>query len=232
MARVRLADLFKHKKPGLVYQDKAVEILDARLMAAFPDLMDTDEEWYKVWSQASKQAVNKGLVLNVPYESQRDNKSGQGFRECFSSSAAMVAKFYGKVSGDDEYNSVRARFGDSTDASAQLKALHHFGLHAEFRQNLGLFTLEKETAEGRPVLVGWLHHGSYQAPSGGGHWSVVVGTDATSVIHNDPYGMADMVNGSYKSAQGGKYIHYSKQYWLPRWQVEGANSGWGVLISE
>ena len=232
MALVRLADLFKNKKPGLVHQDKAIEILDARLMAAFPDLMDTDEEWYKVWSQASKQAVNKGLVLNVPYESQRDNKSGQGFRECFSSSAAMVAKFYGKVSGDDEYNSVRARFGDSTDSTAQLKALHHFGLHAEFRQNLGLSTLEKETAEGRPVLVGWLHHGSYQAPSGGGHWSVVVGTDATSVIHNDPYGMADMVNGSYKSAQGGKYIHYSKQYWLPRWLVEGPNSGWGVLISE
>ena len=229
---VRLSDLFKYYKHGLPHQDAAVQMLEEKLMAAYPDLMSKDQEWFKTWSQAGKQTTNSNLVLNVPYEWQRDNKSGEGFRECFSSSAAMVAKFYGKIGSDDEYNSVRSRFGDSTDASAQLKALRHIGLHAEFRQNLGLSTLEKETAEGRPVLVGWLHHGSYKAPSGGGHWSVVVGTDATSVIHNDPYGMADIVNGGYKSGQGGKYIHYGKQYWLPRWQVEGANSGWGVLISK
>ena len=229
---VRLSDLFKYYKHGLPYQDAAVQMLEEKLMAAYPDLMSRDQEWFKTWSQAGKQTTNKNLVLDVPYEWQRDNKSGEGFRECFSSSAAMVAKFYGKIGSDDEYNSVRARFGDSTDSSAQIQALRFLGLHAEFRQNLGIADLDKETSQGRPVLTGWLHHGSYKAPSGGGHWSVVVGTDATSVIHNDPYGMADIVNGSYKSAQGGKYIHYSKQYWLPRWQVEGANSGWGVLISK
>jgi len=227
---VRLSELFKYYKHGLPYQDAAVKMLEERLMAAYPDLMSRDQEWFKVWSQAGKQAAPKNLVLNVPYESQRDNKSGTGFRECFSSSAAMVAKFYGKVGNDDEYNSIRARFGDSTDVSAQLQALRLLGLHAEFEQKLSIADLERETSSGRPVLVGWLHHGSYQAPSGGGHWSVVVGTDATSVIHNDPYGMADVVNGGYKSAQGGKYVHYSKQYWLPRWLVEGASSGWGVLV--
>jgi hypothetical protein len=227
---VRLSDLFKYYKHGLPYQDAAVKMLEEKLMAAYPDLMSREQEWFKVWSQAGKQAAPKNLVLNVPYEWQRDNKSGTGFRECFSSSAAMVAKFYGKVGNDDEYNSIRARFGDSTDASAQLQALRLLGLHAEFEQNLSIADLDRETNSGRPVLVGWLHHGSYQAPSGGGHWSVVVGTDAMSVIHNDPYGMADVVNGGYKSAQGGKYVHYSKQYWLPRWLVEGANSGWGVLV--
>jgi len=40
--------------------------------------------------------------LLVPYFSQRDNTSGQGNRECFSSSCAMVAAYYGKVKGDDE----------------------------------------------------------------------------------------------------------------------------------
>jgi hypothetical protein len=229
---VRLSDLFKYYKHGLPHQDAAVKMLEEKLMAAYPDLMSREQEWFKVWSQAGKQAAPKNLVLGVPYEWQRDNKSGTGFKECFSSSASMVAKFYGKISGDDEYNSIRSRFGDSIDASAQLQALHYLGLRAEFKQNLGIADLERETSNGRPVLTGWLHHGSYQAPSGGGHWSVVVGTDATSVIHNDPYGMADVVNGGYKSAQGGKYVHYSKQYWLPRWQVEGANSGWGVLISK
>jgi len=229
---VRLSELFKYYKHGLPYQDAAVKMLEEKLMAAYPDLMSRDQEWFKVWSQAGKQTAPKNLVLNVPYESQRDNKSGTGFRECFSSSAAMVAKFYGKVGNDDEYNSIRARFGDSTDVSAQLQALRLLGLHAEFEQKLSIADLERETSNGRPVLTGWLHHGSYQAPSGGGHWSVVVGTDATSVIHNDPYGMADVVNGGYKSAQGGKYVHYSKQYWLPRWLVEGASSGWGVLINQ
>jgi len=227
---VRLSDLFKYYKHGLPYQDAAVKMLEEKLMAAYPDLMSRNQEWFKVWSQAGKQAAPKNLVLNVPYESQRDNKSGTGFRECFSSSAAMVAKFYGKVDNDDEYNSIRARFGDSTDASNQLQALRLLGLHAEFEQNLSIADLERETSNGRPVLTGWLHHGPYQAPSGGGHWSVVVGTDATSVIHNDPYGMADVVNGGYKSAQGGKYVHYSKEYWLPRWLVEGASSGWGLLV--
>jgi hypothetical protein len=227
---VRLSDLFKYYKHGLPYQDAAVKMLEEKLMAAYPDLMSRNQEWFKVWSQAGKQAAPKNLVLNVPYEWQRDNKSGTGFRECFSSSAAMVAKFYGKVGNDDEYNSIRARFGDSTDASAQLQALRLLGLHAEFEQKLSIADLERETSSGRPVPTGWLHHGPYQEPSGDGHWSVVVGTDATSVIHNDPYGMADMVNGGYKSAQGGKYVHYSKQYWLPRWLVEGANSGWGLLV--
>jgi hypothetical protein len=229
---VRLSELFKYYKHGLPYQDAAVKMLEEKLMAAYPDLMSRNQEWFKVWSQAGKQAAPKNLVLNVPYESQRDNKSGTGFRECFSSSAAMVAKFYGKVGNDDEYNSIRARFGDSTDASAQLQALRLLGLHAEFEQKLSIADLDRETSSGRPVLVGWLHHGSYRTPSGGGHWSVVVGTDATSVIHNDPYGMADVVNGGYKSAQGGQYVHYSKQYWLPRWLVEGASSGWGVLINQ
>jgi len=229
---VRLSELFKYYKHGLPYQDAAVKMLEEKLMAAYPDLMSRDQEWFKVWSQAGKQAASKNLVLNVPYESQRDNKSGTGFRECFSSSAAMVAKFYGKVGSDDEYNSIRSRFGDSTDASSQLQALQYVGLRAQFKQNLGIADLERETSNGRLVLTGWLHHGPYREPAGGGHWSVVVGTDATSVIHNDPYGMADVVNGGYKSAQGGQYIHYSKQYWLPRWLVEGPNSGWGVLINQ
>lgn len=229
---VRLSDLFKYYKHGLPHQDAAVKMLEEKLMAAYPDLMHKDQEWFKVWSQAGKQTVNEKLVRNVPYEWQRDNKSGAGFRECFSSSAAMVAKFYGKVGSDDEYNSIRARFGDSTDSAAQIQALRFLGLHAEFKQALNVGSLEKETSEGRPVLVGWLHQGGYKAPTGGGHWSVAVGVDDTSIIHNDPYGMADIVNGGYKSAQGGKYIHYSKQYWLPRWLVEGPNSGWGVLISE
>ena len=167
--------------------------------------------------------------LPVPYFSQRDNASGQGFRECFSSSCAMIAAFHGKVSSDDEYNSVRRRFGDTTDSTAQLKALQHLGLKATFRQNLVIADLRKEIKEGFPVAAGWLHHGNYRAPSGGGHWSVVVGLSSNATIQHDPYGQPDLVRGGHISAQGGKFATFADQYWVPRWDVKGSD-GWGVIV--
>lgn len=97
------------------------------------------------------------LQLKVPYQSQLDNKSGAGQRECFSSSCAMVAMFYGLVASDDEYNKVRARFGDTTDVGAQLRALGSLGLVARFRQDGNAATLERLLRAGQPVPVGWLH---------------------------------------------------------------------------
>ena len=80
-----------------------------------------------------------GRLLKVPYQSQLDNASGTGYRECFSSSHAMVAMYYGKVANDDEYNLVRAKHGGSTDAAAQVAALE--GLDC----TLGLLLMEQRT---------------------------------------------------------------------------------------
>jgi len=168
--------------------------------------------------------------LIVPYFSQRDNASGQGHRECFSSSCAMVAAFYGKVKGDDEYNLIRARFGDTTNATAQARALEFLGLKPVFRQNVTRQDLQAEIDAGRPLAVGWLHQGHYSKPSGGGHWSVAVGYTNSSVIMMDPYGACDLVNGGYKSAAGGQYAHYAYQYWFPRWSVRGSADGWAMFV--
>ena len=131
---------------------------------------------------------------------------------------------------DDEYNLVRARFGDTTDSMAQVKALRHLGLNPRFVQNLTLAQLKAEIASGRPLATGWLHQGSYRSPSGGGHWSVVVGTQDKATVHHDPFGASDIVNGGYKSATGGKFVVYADQYWLPRWEVKGGD-GWAMLIA-
>lgn len=141
----------------------------------------------------------------------------------------MIAAFYGKVRTDDEYNKIRARFGDSTNSTAQVKALESLGLEAAFRQNLRLADLEAEIKAGRPVATGWLHHGNYRSPSGGGHWSVVVGLSNGGTIHNDPFGLPDLVKGGHTSAQGGKYATFANQYWLPRWEVKGGD-GWGIIV--
>jgi len=168
--------------------------------------------------------------LSVPYYSQHDNASGRGYRECFSSSCAMVAAYYGKVKGDDEYNSIRSGFGDTTDSNAQVQALRSLGLKARFTTIMNEQMLKEEIDAGRPVPCGWLHHGSLHSPSGGGHWSVVVGYNAKGYIFHDPYGRADLINGSYSDFSSGRYVNYDRDFWVPRWRVKGSG-GWSILIS-
>lgn len=176
-------------------------------------------------------AASRAIRLKVPYQSQIDNQSGEGWRECFSSSCAMVAMFYGKVSSDDEYSKIRARFGDTTDVGAQLRALGSLGLSARFRQDGTAATLEQLLLAGRPVPVGWLHKGIVDHPSGGGHWSVVIGYAISNFIHHDPNGEANMLQGGYVNHTNGAAIAYSRQNWLRRWEADGRGSGWYLDIS-
>lgn len=170
------------------------------------------------------------VLLKVPYEYQLDNKSGTGYRECFSSSAAMVARFYNKIANDDAYNKIRAKFGDTTDASAQVKALNSLGIKAQFRMNGSVALLERELNAGRPVMVGWLHQGPVAQPRGGGHWSVVIGHTPTHFIHNDPNGEANLAGGGYVNHTKGAGISYSRKNWLPRWLPDGPGAGWCITV--
>lgn len=181
----------------------------------------------KLWGVSVK---TTSKILPVPYESQNDNKSGTGYRECFSSSCAMIAKYYGKVKSDDAYNAVRAKFGDTTDSQAQLAALRSLGLQARFVTNAAPGLLELELRACRPVAVGWLHHGPYNAPTGGGHWSVVIGFDPGYWILNDPNGEADLINGGYVSNKGGAGVKYSRERFERRWCADGAATGWAILV--
>ena len=91
-------------------------------------LKDDTHSWIKTYR--TKPTVSTSNPLDVPYQSQNDNTSGTGYRECFSSSCAMVAMYYGKIENDDAYNLVRQKYGDSTDAQAQLRTLRSLGLEA------------------------------------------------------------------------------------------------------
>jgi GH24 family phage-related lysozyme (muramidase) len=172
----------------------------------------------------------EGYLLKVPFESQNDNASGTGYRECFSSSAAMVAKFYGKVKSDDEYNRIRAKYGDTTDAQAHVKALTALGLNPQFRTNGTEALLDSELSNGRPLMVGWLHKGTVGSPQGGGHWSVVIGCTKSAILHNDPNGEADLIHGGYVNHSKGNSIAYSRKNWLPRWLPNGPGSGWCLVV--
>jgi len=174
---------------------------------------------------AASPAAAAGHRLNVPYCDQLLMADGQGWRECFSASAAMLAMYWGREPNENVYDALRARYGDSTSSEVQLQALRSLGLQADFRTDGTVELLKQEINAGRPVAVGWLCDGPVSGPTGGGHWSVIIGYDADGVLINDPYGNCDLVNGGYLSHHDGAGLHYSFRNWVPRWRVEGSG-GW------
>ena len=163
--------------------------------------------------------------LAVKWQSQLDNASGTGYRECFSSSCAMLAMHWGRIKDDDAYNRVRSMFGDSTSAEAQLRALRTLKLDAHFRTDGRPVDLEREIDAGRPVAVGWLHKGPATNPFGGGHWTVIIGYNNACWIHNDPNGEAALASGGYTPNRNGAGLSYSRKNWNPRW-MPGGSGGW------
>jgi hypothetical protein len=133
--------------------------------------------------------------------------------------------------GDDKYIQEVFKRGDSTDANVQIQTLKHFGITASFKTNGSLSTLDALLGQGIPVPVGILHHGPSSAPSGGGHWIIVIGKEGTNYIVNDPWGEIDNASGTYIS-QNGKGLKYSENLIKARWTVEGPGSGWFVQASK
>ena len=198
------------------------------------ELLREDAAWFEAWK-----ASGIAQQTHVPYFHQLDNKSGRGYRECFSSSLAMIAAFYGKVKTDDEYNRIRERFGDTTSITAQIQTLRSLGLHAEFRQDADGNLAEAELAAGRPLALGFLHHGDMSKGEppmcdsyGCGHWLVAVGFDKDDWTVHDPRGLPDIERGGHSGRYGGRNAKISRQAFQMRWEVEGPGTGWVILVDD
>lgn len=194
-----------------------------------------DEHWYGLAGAMAKpvekaEVLYDGLILPVPYQSQRDNYRDAN-RTCFSSSCAMAAMYLrpGCVANDNEYIKKVFAIGDTTEAWVQVKALQELGLKASFKQNGNIEDLKQRIDQGFPCPVGILHHGPANAPSGNGHWICVIGYEEEKqrfVVH-DPWGEIDNYSGTYIS-NNGERLRYSYNLFKRRWTVEGTNSGWWI----
>jgi hypothetical protein len=209
----------------------AYEDLYAAIQKLDPDLLTDDANWVKIYRTQPPTPP----TLNVPYFSQRDNYRDAS-RTCFSSSCAMLTECLKPgtlpgAKGDDKYVEQVFKRGDSTDASVQVQTLKHFGINASFKTNGSLGTLDALLAQGIPVPIGILHHGPASAPSGGGHWLIVVGKSGEDYIVNDPWGEIDNASGTYPSTDG-KQKKYSKKLIAARWTVEGPGSGWYIQATK
>lgn len=155
-----------------------------------------------------------------------------------SSSCAMVAAFHGRVRSDDDYNRIRGRFGDTTEASAHISALQSLGLTAVFTRAMTQQGLIAELQLGQPVAVGWLHQGPVSRPEGFGHWSVVGGVSPKGVWLLDPMGEPDLVPGGFVTRGRGWEGWCSWRNWGPRWDTRpewarasgGIGLGWAIRV--
>ena len=228
----KLKDFFRYYDDGNGSHQASIELLHEDLVTSCPRLLEDDAGWITRYRQAPP--ASEALLanpLNVPYDCQLDNPGGQGYRECFSSSCAMVAMFWGVIDHQDEYHKARPRFGDSTEATAQVRTLQYFGLNAEFKQMGSKEKLKAQIDRGRPAPVGFLHKGSVSNPSGGGHYACCIGHNETGFIFNDPYGELNVVGGGYPNpGPHGKGVVYSYKNWVPRWSVANDNDGWGLDV--
>ena len=143
----------------------------------------------------------------------------------------MLANYVkpGCVKGDDDYIKRRQRFGDSTDASAQVKCLNSLGIKARFVQNFNNKKLIEQLDRGKPVPVGILHKGPASGPTGGGHWIIVIGYDDKGFFVHDPWGEINHATGQYINANG-KSLHYSYKLFDSRWTVYGDSDGWAIVV--
>jgi len=173
--------------------------------------------------------LNK-LHLPLFYFSQRDNQKDP-MRTCFSSSCAMLLKYLKPqaIKTDDDYIKTVFSFGDTVDPAVQLKALRHYGVEAEFRQDGGWSDLDSLLIKNIPIPIGILHKGPVSKPTGTGHWLIVIGRteDLSKYIVHDPFGDLDLVNGTYLNSQGANLL-YSKKNLAPRWMVGGPGDGWYI----
>ena len=230
-----LLPFFQHFRDDSPYHLAGVAALQEAMPA---ELLQEDSEWFEAW-----RAAGIDQEVFVPYFQQLDN-GYDGWRECFASSAAMLAASAGLVDSDNQYIYHLAHYGDTTSVDAQLQTLRSLGLDVEFTKEGTPEMIEESISRGGAVLVGWLHAGDLtkgEPPMcdhlSCGHWSVVTGFqgkhspvgDQYWVMH-DPMGYPLMEKGGHDKSRSGKSVRVRQSEFNYRWLIDGPGTGWMIFI--
>ena len=227
--RIDLHNFFKYYDEKNPKHVAAVEQLEVDLADKCPELMDDSANWVRIYRTKSEPTIPG--VLNVPFYPQTDNyRDAQ--RTCNSSACAMCLEYFKPGTlvgpkGDDAYVRKVFSVGDTTDHSVQTKVLDSYGIKSHFSYNLSFDDLDRELADGRPVVIGILHRGTLSRPTGG-HMVVVIGKKGEDYVVNDPYGS---LNDGYTGAvTNGRGAVYKRSDLAKRWTPDGPTSGWGRIF--
>jgi hypothetical protein len=252
---IAAGDYVEHFDPELPHHRAWLEAVLEQLVNHDPQALEEGGSLRRLWVQhqqanlATAQAAATGSrhpnpLVGVPCFQQRDSaQRSQRDRSCFSSSCAMLLEALKPgtlpgVNGDDQYLAVVQRYGDTTDAMAQLQALAHYGVTAQLVQDADFGLIEQQIARGIPVPCGYIHRGPVKRPTGSGHWLIVIGHTPTHLVVNDPWGEPDLVSGATLNDHG-MGLRFSRGNFGRRWMVEpiggGAyryapGRGWAVVV--
>jgi hypothetical protein len=227
---VPVGDYVAHFDPELDHHRAWLQAALERLVDHEPEALVEGGPLLRLWSSASAEAAGAQAeapigasdrpypnpLVGVPYFQQRDSAQlSQRDRTCFSSSCAMLLEALKPgtlqgANGDDQYLAVVQRYGDTTDAGAQLKALAHFGATARLVQAADFQLIKQQIAGGIPVPCGTIHRGPVDRPTGSGHWLIVVGHSPTHLVVNDPWGEPNLLSGATLNPNG-KGLRFSRQ---------------------
>lgn len=145
-----LLPFFEWYKPDVPHRMAAIKQLEEAMP---PELLSEDSEWFQSWKASG---IDQEVYL-PRYFKQLDLPGGE--RKCFTSAAAAVAAYYKKIASQEEYERIRARYGDTTSVFAHVEALTSLGLQVRFVDNADAEDVMEAIDAGIPVLVGWLHQG-------------------------------------------------------------------------
>ena len=182
-----------------------------------------------------RNASKQGRKFEVPtYFSQRDNYRDAN-RTCFSSASSMVLKWYrpDAIQSDDEYLKTVFSFGDTVEASVQLKTLKHYDLSCEFSQTKSIQWLKDFIYDGEDVVaLGILNRGLINKPHGGGHYVLAYGYDEKndSFLIHDPFAAYNWSDGTYDINSSGAEQVWPSVVLEKRWTVESKDSGWCLFF--
>jgi len=227
--RIDLHNFFKYYDEKNPKHVAAVEQLEVDLADKCPELMDDSANWVRIYRAKVQSILPK--VLDVPFYPQTDNYRDVT-RTCNSSACAMCLQYFKPGTlhgerGDDDYIRRVFQIGDTTDHNVQTKVLELYGIKSRFLYNLTFDDLDRELADGRPVVIGILHRGPLSRPTGG-HMLVVIGKSGNDYVVNDSYG--SLYDGYTGSVYNGKRAVYKRSDLVKRWTPDGPTSGWGRIF--
>lgn len=238
----KLIDHVKHSDLSLAHHVAFWNGVEGKLP---PGSLEPTGELGSIWSAAvTPKRPQPTNPLKVPYYSQRDSGTAHANRMCFSSSCAMLLETLkpgtlAGPNGDDAYLGRVLRYGDTTEAPSQIKALAFYGIKARLQQNCTTDTVKRQIDRGIPVPLGIIHKGGLSSLYGDGHWICVIGYTGDSFVVHDPFGELDLINGGYINSKGAS-LRYSFKNLCRRWEVvPGGGSyryvsgnGWAIIADQ
>lgn len=191
------------------------------------------------------QYPDEEIILPASYYWQRDNPSGEGYRECCGTSNAIMLNHLlkGKLDADAKrdrvsqpesyYLNVLAEEGDTTDHGANDRALRRFGIESYWSTSLTLEDFYLAIEHGIPMVMGL----DYQGPSKG-HIVCGVGINRKKRIAyvHDPNGARLGATDEWISnlPEAGKFDVYGietlETLWFPRDDRGKRTLGWGRIV--